>query len=289
MKRLTEEEYWDGVYTPGKSAAKAAQESGLKAFLRRLLGPRLRTYTQNYCLYLLWNVLYRRYLPTGEGLKAVEVGSAPGRHLAELHQAFGYEVFGIEYAKTGVDLNRQVFEQNGINPDNVIHADFFSEELHSQYRGQFDVVISRGFLEHFDDPDNVIDKHLDLLADGGYLLVSIPNFRGLNYAIQWILDRRVLRIHNLRIMDKRRFAKLFEKKGLKPLFCGHNGTYNPWLFSTWDGSPMRFGARALCGLQPIASLILHLLFRDRGLETRFLSPMITFVGVKVARNNDEAA
>ena len=44
----------------------------------------------------------------------------------------------------------------------------------------FDVVMSRGFIEHFDEPSSVVDRHLDLLKPGGLLVVSIPNLRGVN-------------------------------------------------------------------------------------------------------------
>jgi 2-polyprenyl-3-methyl-5-hydroxy-6-metoxy-1,4-benzoquinol methylase len=41
-------------------------------------------------------------------------------------------------------------------------------------------VISFGFIEHFDNPENVIQKHLDLLKPGGILIVGVPNFTGIH-------------------------------------------------------------------------------------------------------------
>jgi 2-polyprenyl-3-methyl-5-hydroxy-6-metoxy-1,4-benzoquinol methylase len=71
-----------------------------------------------------------------------------------------------------------VFKQNGFAADNVIHANFFSDEFIVGHRERFDVVISRGFIEHCEDAKSVIDRYGQLLNSGGYLKMSIPNVNG---------------------------------------------------------------------------------------------------------------
>ena len=126
-----------------------------------------------------------------KGAKVLEVGSAPGWHLVRLNQTFGFIPYGIEYSESGVELNREVFILHNINPDNVIHADFLSDEFHEQYKGYFDIAISRGFIEHFTDIEDIIEKHINLLTKGGYLIVSIPNLRGANYILTWLFHREL--------------------------------------------------------------------------------------------------
>ncbi|HNA96843.1 MAG TPA: methyltransferase domain-containing protein, partial [Chitinophagaceae bacterium] len=98
--------------------------------------------------------------------------------MVRLNKTFGYEPYGVEYAEAGANLNREVFRQNGLDPNNVIRADAFSEEFLSRYEGYFDLVISRGFIEHFTEMDKVINMHLRLLKPGGKLIVTIPKLTG---------------------------------------------------------------------------------------------------------------
>jgi predicted SAM-dependent methyltransferase len=39
------------------------------------------------------------------------------------------------------------------------------------------VVLSAGFVEHFDKPELVFEKHCDLLQNGGFLIIVLPNLR----------------------------------------------------------------------------------------------------------------
>ena len=101
------------------------------------------------------------------GAAVVEIGSAPGEHLVRLSETFGLVPYGIEYSAAGVEVNRAVFAARGLDPENVIQMDFFSDECLLSCRERFDVVVSRGFIEHFADAAQVVDRHLELLKPGG--------------------------------------------------------------------------------------------------------------------------
>ena len=113
---------------------------------------------------MTWQVVYPQFLPENKHAKALEIGSAPGHFLVKLYQTFGYTPFGVEYSNSGVEITRKIFVENQLPPENVIHADFFSEQFLKKYQGYFDIVISRGFIEHFLNVDEVIDKHIELLS-----------------------------------------------------------------------------------------------------------------------------
>ena len=285
--KLTTVEYWDAVYASGSADAQSASLAASpnagrsrKALsgLRKHLRPHVRPYDQA----VLWERLYPVYLSNAAGLKAVEIGSAPGTFLVELAQRFGVEPYGIEYTPHGAALNRRLFEQNGISADNVLHDDFFSEQLHTRHRERFDVVISRGFIEHFDDPRSVIDRHVNLLKPGGTLIVHIPNFRGINYAIQRLLDRQILDVHNLTIMDLHAFRALFDAAQLEERFCGYHGAFTFNVF-TVGASPRRFPFLRACYLAQIPiNALLHLSLRGRTGSSRWVSPFLMYVGVKRA-------
>src|SRR5687768_8189728 len=167
MKNLSEKEYWDSVYKTGEEyrippegpAPVSLKRRALRA-LKRRLSPRTLEHMSSYANYLFWSVLLTRHLPPLRGARVLEIGSAPGDVLVDFAQRLGMVPFGVEYSEEGAEVNRRLFEAHGLNPDHVIHADLFSEEFQNRYRGAFDVVYSGGFIEHFSDPKDVIDKHL---------------------------------------------------------------------------------------------------------------------------------
>ncbi|MFY9571161.1 MAG: class I SAM-dependent methyltransferase, partial [Blastocatellia bacterium] len=179
-----------------------------------------------------------------------------------------------------VALNRKLFAENNIDPHNVIHGDFLSDEFHNRYKGHFDMVISRGFIEHFTDAQGIVAKHLNLLARGGVLIISIPNLRGFNYLLARILNSEVLAMHNLTIMRKQEFTALFDGHEIAPLYCNHYGTFNFGLFNAQPNSLRQFVLDLCIKLQTTLNLAFRLLLGDKGAESSFFSPALIYIGVK---------
>lgn len=202
--------------------------------------------------------------------------------MVRLSQTFGFVPYGIEYTDSGVELNRRTFVSNNLNPDNVIAADFLSDELHKQYEGYFDIVISAGFIEHFTDIEDVIERHINLLKKGGCLIVSIPNLRGANYILQWIFQKKIiLSMVDLNIMQKREYMKIFDRDCLLTLFCDYYGTFSFGLFNTKRNSPLHIVLIFCMILQLILNLIFRLLFRNKGAESSLFSPYLIYIGTKI--------
>jgi len=211
----------------------------------------------------------------------LEVGSAPGHNLVRLHERFGLIPYGVEYSDSGYELNRRLFEACCLDTANVVKADFFSESFQAEYKNFFDVVLSFGFIEHFDEVGHVVEKHLNVLAKNGLLIIAIPNLRGLNRLLQRFFDSDVLAMHNLEVMDKERFAALFQSLQLTPLFCDHYGTINFGLFVTRKTSPIRKVILvSLKILQLLLNWLLRLFLGSRNVECRFISPYLLYIGVK---------
>jgi SAM-dependent methyltransferase len=160
--------------------------------------------------------------------------------------------------------------------------DFFSDECLRLYRESFDVVVSRGFIEHFEDPARVVDRHLELLKPGGLLIITIPNLRGVNHALTHLFHRELLPMHNLKIMSKVAFLELFDTTRVRPLICAHVGTFSFYLFNVKPGSPLAPLLRACLKLQPMLNVLFRLCLGDRGAENRFTSPQLIFIGTKLS-------
>jgi SAM-dependent methyltransferase len=286
MRELTTIQYWDTHYRTGAFGAVTtpAEVNAPSALWRRwpLSGVRRRVlpYLRPYDEAVLWERLYPRFLSRAAGAKAVEIGSAPGTFLVELARRFSVDPYGIEYAAAGVEVNRQLFKRHGVPADHVIHDDFFSDRLHARYRENFDIVVSRGFIEHLDDPRGAIERHVNLLKPGGTLIVQIPNLRGLNYGIQRVLDRRLLDLHNLSIMDRGAFRALFDVARLEERFCGYYGAFTFNLFNV-NTRPRRLPfLRACHRAQLVLNVLLHLSLRGRTGGQRWTSPGLLYVGVR---------
>jgi SAM-dependent methyltransferase len=249
----------------------------LHLLAKSILGERCLRY---YSDYLLWDVILPKYLPRQEGLKVLEIGSAPGDTLVRLKETFGYIPYGVEYSEPGAKLNREIFTGHGIDPSNVIQADFFSPEFQDKYRGYFDIVLSNGFIEHFTNVEDVIRGHINVLAKGGHLVVIIPNLRGMNYFLCYVFNRKIPAMCNIKIMRKDEFRRLFGEEFLQSKFCGYYGTFDFGVFNTEQGSPLRF-LLGLCKVwQAIFNAVFPRLFRDKGAESSFFSPYLIFIGIK---------
>lgn len=285
--RLTEVGYWDGVHAAEDRAwagpavpAPEVGPAGWKARVRRWLGPRLLEAMGGYDDHLLWDVILPPHLAGRAGARAVEVGSAPGEFVTRLKDRFGLDPYGIEYSPRGAELNRRVFAAHGVDPGHVIEVDFFDPELQARHGESFDVVLSRGFIEHFTDVAGVVQRHLDLLRPGGLLVVVIPNLRGLNLALSWLFHREVVAMHNLEIMDRASFLALFDRRQVTPLFCDYFGTFSFYLFNAREGSPLRFLLALCMKVQPLLNAAFRMGLRGRRAESAWLSPSLVFVGVK---------
>jgi 2-polyprenyl-3-methyl-5-hydroxy-6-metoxy-1,4-benzoquinol methylase len=283
MQSLTRREHWDAVHAWERAEVarprEAAPGNSFRRTLVRLIGRRLLEYISSYDEHQIWRVLYPRHMPR-PGAEVVEIGSAPGEHLAKLSATFGLVPYGIEYSDGGVEVNRALFAARGLDPENVIQMDFFSDECLQGYRERFDIVVSRGFIEHFDDPSRVVDRHLDLLKPGGLLIVTIPNLRGVNRALTSLFHRELIPMHNMEIMSKVAFLKLFDTARVRADVCSYIGTFSFYLFNTKPGSRLAPLLRVCMKVQPLLNVLLRLCLGDRGAENRFTSPQLIFIGVK---------
>lgn len=203
VRRKSPKEFWSRQYRgPGWTLA-----------AKNLLNRSLTSYYHHELRRLL-----ARHVRFKPGQRLIEVGCAPGGYLVLLHRWFGVRVEGIDYSREGCAQTRATLKQAGIDGE-IHHADFFDKRWLHKHAGRYDHVFSKGFIEHFDDVETVIDHHLRLLRPGGHLICIIPNLQGVNKALT---TKKVLDIHNLAIMSPQAMRTLFKGKG-RILFCDYTG------------------------------------------------------------------
>jgi len=91
-------------------------------------------------------------------------------------------------------MARDVLRANEIDAE-VVCADLFTPP--SQMFGTFDVVVSFGVAEHFEDTAAYLVAVSRFLKPGGMLITNIPNMVGWIGSIQKAVNRRVYDIHQL--------------------------------------------------------------------------------------------
>lgn len=122
----------------------------------------------------------------------IEVGCGNSRWLGYFAREFGCRVTGLDYSEAGCASARRILADCHVDGA-VIHGDLFDPPLHLVQ--SFDVVVSNGLVEHFDETTHAVGALCRFLRPGGVIITSIPNMRGLPGFLQRHLDRSLYDIH----------------------------------------------------------------------------------------------
>jgi len=172
--RTTSQEYWEAVHAPQP---------------RMSLPSDVLVSTQNT------KRLLRRYVRPG--MEVLEIGCAPGKLLSFLASRLRARIHGLDYSTAGVDCCHKLLRHLRLRGD-IRCEDLFQTTFPP---ASFDLVYSLGVVEHFDDPSDVIDRHVQFLRPGGIALVAVPRYSGLYLDLQSRFDPENLKLHNLRVMQ----------------------------------------------------------------------------------------
>lgn len=195
---LTDTSFWNKKY----AARGSASFSWLRPLLRR---KRHR---------MLGQLLDQIDKPSGDIL---ELGCAPGEALMHLHRVRPkHRLHGVDFSEVGMENAQKRLQREGV--DATIHfGDFRDVKLPLQ----FDMVMSFGLIEHFDDPVPIIRDHARFCAPGGRVAITIPNFATpINRFLMKHVDPPGYEGHNLEIMNRQALQSAFEKAGLRNVKVG---------------------------------------------------------------------
>jgi SAM-dependent methyltransferase len=219
---------------------------------------------------VLFKDLFDRFLPRGGD--CIEIGCYPGSYLIYLGKQFDYTVHGIDAAPQVAALPA-LFAAEKVRAGELIQDDFFSFQPGRKY----DVVASFGFVEHFYDLEQVLRKHAELVAPGGTLVVSCPNFRRLQWLLHRVLDRANLERHVLASMDLRRWREILSRAGLDFVWDGYYQTMDFWTDSPGSKLQRSIGKR-------IGS-VARFVDRRLRLPNRFTSPYLVSISRKPSEDS----
>lgn len=127
-----------------------------------------------------------------EGARLLEVGCANSAWLPYFSREFGMKVAGLDYSTLGVEQERDVLARAGVDGE-VFCADLFDPPAEALQA--YDVIVSIGVAEHFEDTSQCIAAMARLLRPGGIMITIIPNIPGLVGTLTRIVNPYVFHIH----------------------------------------------------------------------------------------------
>lgn len=196
------------------------------------------------------------------GNRYLEIGCAPGKLLAWVDSVLKAECTGLDYSETGIAKCRMLFDALGLKI-NLYHVDFSNHNLPP---ASFDVVSSFGFIEHFDDPKPVVQRHLDLVKPGGVALITVPNYGGVYGSLQRWCDAPNLALHNLEIMNPSALTALIDSPDVESVRAYPFGAMSLWLVNLDNRFPRH--------LAKLVSLVANTMGLLQPLAINVLAPML---------------
>lgn len=150
----------------------------------------------------------------------VEIGAFPGRYLAYLSSRYDLEATGIDFNPDEEKFIRAMMVM-GVKNFSYVCTNFLTHMPDEKY----DLVFSNGFIEHFTNYEEVLDKHASYLKQGGAMMVMIPNKRYLRRIYGFLLDRENLKAHNLECMHLDLFRNFAKRNGLQIKYLSYHGGF----------------------------------------------------------------
>lgn len=215
--------------------------------------------------------LLKQILAKNKIKNSLELGGFPGHYSIFLKKWLGVDAALLDYV-----IHPKIFQDllkvNGLKSDEIacIETDLFNYKTDKTY----DLVFSNGLIEHFEDTENIIKIHSDLVSQNGVLFISLPNFRGFNGWLQKTFDPENYKIHNIESMDLVKLRTTAEKLGYKNIEVYYYGKFLMWLENLKSKS---FVFKAIFKL---VWFVLKVFFKIFPFESKAFSPYIVLIANK---------
>ncbi|MBW6503932.1 class I SAM-dependent methyltransferase [bacterium] len=213
----------------------------------------------------------------------LEVGCGNSNWLPYFAQRWKLSVEGIDYSEEGCRLAREIMSRNNL-PGTIYLGDLFSPP--QELIGRFDVVISAGVVEHFEEQGGCLSAIRAFLKPAGRMITIVPNLCGWMGDITRWLTPDIYAVHIPTSREKLRTAH--QVAGMQVLYCDyflpiHLGVLNlASIRSHWIRMSLGHGANILSSA--LNSLLLP--FRHR-VHSRRLSPYVLCIAKNTADRPSE--
>ena len=183
-QELTNKEFWSDTWQ--KNVPQPSVMAGLARFVRKLASRHLIRF-------------FRRMIGMAGCVQGnvLEIGCTPGSILEKIHWACPtIKLHGIDFSQSGLQMTERRLRATGAAV--TLHqGDVFEINLQTQY----DLVVSVGLIEHFEDPLPMVLHHLALCKPGGHVLLCVPNIPAIPRFLLRQFDPDRLAVHNLETLE----------------------------------------------------------------------------------------
>lgn len=219
----------------------------------------------------LFHQQLKRVVSRGEVKTAMELGGFPGYYSIFLKKHLQLEATMLDYfVHRGILKDLLTENELGTDAVEVIETDLFNHTPEKQY----DLVLSCGLIEHFEDTKDIIARHVEFMKPGGKLFITLPNFKSVNGWVQKTFDRSNYDKHNIDSMDPQLLAGIAKELGLKNVEASYLGGFSVWLENRKEKS---FLTKAFIKALWFAGKIPAKAF---GFESKLLSPYILLTATR---------
>jgi 2-polyprenyl-3-methyl-5-hydroxy-6-metoxy-1,4-benzoquinol methylase len=135
---------------------------------------------------------FKNLLKDKKNLSVLEIGCANSIWPIYFHKYFNAKVYGLDYSDVGCETSRRLLNYYNV-PGEIYCEDLFSPT--SSLKQSFDLVVSFGVVEHFEDTAHCLKSCAEFVKPGGLLLTLIPNIPSINGFIQKLVDKDVYNVH----------------------------------------------------------------------------------------------
>lgn len=201
--------------------------------------------------------------------KIIELGGCPGRWSDFFSKKFSCRCDVLEYGENNCKITEKNYKLLGIN-GTIFNQDLFDNTIEKE---SYDVVISDGLVEHFDELEVVFGKHVELVKKGGMLIIGVPNIKQAPI-YNYFAKKDEKGYGGYRIIEKEEFMRVATNFGLKIEFCDYLGVFNPGLVS-WEFIRNKYVGVAIGYFFAILDRMLKIVKIRK--ESRFLSPYIYLI------------
>lgn len=181
----------------------------------------IKEFNKNDCL----NYFIKKYFSNNiEEKTCFEIGCYPGRYL-NTFGSLGYKIGGIDYYTGSKNYLEKLFTSKKYKITNFYENNIFDFNNNTKYS----IVCSFGFIEHFVNWKNILDIHINLVEENGYLLITAPNFNNfLQKKLRKYLDKKNLEKHELESISIKKWTEYLENNGFKKIYAGYIGNFDFW-------------------------------------------------------------
>lgn len=257
VEKLSNIEYWDNVLKNAKLP--------------------LIVKTKHYSTWLL-NNFFAESIEKGHYNTLIEVGAGSSAWLPFLAKNYDLIVSCLDYSEVGCRLCKENLNIQKIPYHDILHQDLLEWNDDRKY----DILVSFGVIEHFDNPGAVVNICRQHVNQNGLIITVIPNLSGFP---GWIGRKFVPGVYDMhKNISLGELISYHESNGFQSIKADYTGFFYPMLIP-WASKKngllgFKFLREPILKMMEILNLIVSrlLVFLKISGSFRYFSPFLVYVG-----------